>query len=320
LWRNDLSSENHLAWLRHACYVFSPFVNPPYHIALCCNGTMLPGLHATLGSLVKRLGQREKVSLTVFVQDITEAELTEVRGTINDAGGVGALNFNEADPSEFKDLKTLHGEWMTYLRLLLPRLLPDAGTILYLDSDLVIDMDACAFFDHDLSNSALGAIDGAAVEWTLDRDFLKLVGLTDTDRTFNAGILLINVKLWNQNGLVNRALEIARTHSEVLTSHDQSVLNAMFSREFYKLPPQYNLAVTPEDKLVPRTDCIYHFVGSPKPWDPFGKYFHGSWPIWHSVIAQTKFRWSHFLSHHLSAYCKRGWMLRRSYVRTLRKR
>jgi lipopolysaccharide biosynthesis glycosyltransferase len=233
---------------------------------------------------------------------------------------VGALKFQEADTSDFKDLKTLHGEWMIYLRLLLPRLLPDAKTILYLDSDLVVDTDACAFFDHDLGAAGLGAIDGAAVEWTLDRDFLRLVGLSNSDRTFNSGVLLFNVEVWKKNSLVERALEMARTHSDVLTSHDQSVLNAMFSRDFYKIPPQYNRGVAPEDRPLSKIDCIYHFVGSPKPWDPLGRYFHRNWEIWNSVITQTKFKWSDFLSHHFGAYCRRAWTLRRSYVRTLRRR
>jgi lipopolysaccharide biosynthesis glycosyltransferase len=296
------------------------FVNPPFHIALCCNGTMLPGLHATLASLVKGLGRRKMVSLTIFIQDILESELADLKGTVADAGGVGALKFQEADTSDFKDLKTLHGEWMIYLRLLLPRLLPEASTILYLDSDLVINTDACAFFDHDLGSAGLGAVDGAAVEWSLDREFLKLVGLSNTDRSFNSGVVLFNVDQWKKNDLVARALEMARNYSDVLTSHDQSVLNAMFSREFYKIPPQYNYGIAPEDKPLAQIDCIYHFVGSPKPWDPFGKYFHGNWGIWNAVIKQTRFTWSNFLSHHFKAYCKRAWTLRRSYARTLQRK
>jgi len=281
---------------------------------------MLPGLHATLASLVKRLGRREMVSLTIFIQDISDDELTALKGTVEDAGGVGALQFQEAENFDFKDLRTLHGEWMIYLRLLLPRLLPEAKTILYLDSDLVINTDACMLCDSDLGSSGLGAVDGASVEWSLDRDFLKLVGLCETDRSFNSGVVLFNVEQWKQDGLVERALEMARKYSDVLVSHDQSVLNAMFSRDFYKIPPQYNRGIAPEEKQLPDIDCIYHFVGSPKPWDPLGKYFHGNWKIWNTVIEQTKFKWSTFLSHHFGAYLKRAWSLRRSYLRTLRRK
>ena len=247
---------------------------------------MLPGLHATLASLVKHLERRELVSLTLFIQDIRESEVASLKGTISDVGGVGALKFHEADISEFKGLKTLHGDWMIYMRLFLPRLLPDAETILYLDSDLVVNTDACAFFDHKLNDIALGAINGPTVEWSLDHKFLRMVGLTDQDRI----------------------------------SHDQSVLNGLFSKTFYELPKQFNTVVVPQDKPLPDEDCIYHFVGSPKPWDPLGRYFHGNWQLWNSVIKRTQFKWSDFLSHHFTAYGKRAWTLRRSYLRTLGKK
>ena len=291
-------------------------VSCPFSIALCCNGTMLPGLHATLRSLVKNLSKRDLVTLTVFFEDISDEELETLKGTIADAGGVGACHFQTADTSAFKDLNTLHGQSAVYLRLLLPKLLTDASKILYLDSDLIINTDACAIFAHELGNVPLAAIDAGTVEWCLDHKFLKSVGLTNQDRSFNSGVLVFNAALWRNEGLVEKSLEMARIHGEALTSHDQSVLNALFSRNFYKLPSQYNLQIAPTDKSLPDTESIYHFVGSPKPWDPRGAFFHRNWKIWHEVIKQTRFRWGDFLAQHGGAYVKRAWSLRRSYVRT----
>jgi len=282
---------------------------------------MLPGLHATLASLVKHLGRREAVSLTLYLQNITPGESAALRGTIRAAGGVGALTIHEADLSDFKSLKALQGDWMTYLRLCLPNLMPDARTILYLDSDLVVNTDACAFFDHQLGEFPLGAIEGQTVEWSLDRDFLKTVGLNQNDRCFNAGVLLFNAERWRNTGLVEKALDMARTYSPILTSHDQSVLNGLFSRNFYRLPRNFNLVIAPQDGPFAETDGIYHFVGSPKPWDPWGRFVHGNWRIWDFVIRETDFSWKDFLSRHIGAYMVRAWTLRRSYIRTwLRKK
>jgi lipopolysaccharide biosynthesis glycosyltransferase len=286
------------------------------HIALCCNGTMLPGLHATLASLVGRLGRRETVSLTLFIQDLNEAELLSLRGTILDAGGVGALTIHEADISDFKNLKALQGDWMAYLRLYLPKLMPDADTILYLDSDLIVNTDACAIFEHKLDDSPLGAVGGEIVEWNLDRHFLKSVGLTDNDRSFNSGVLLFNAKLWRKTGLVERSIEFGRTHSAFLRAADQTILNGLFSRDFSSLPNQLNIGVYTYNEPFTIADGIYHFIGSPKPWDPLGRIFHRNWRIWHDVIRQTKFKWTDFLSQHSTAYAARAWTLRRSYLRT----
>ena len=213
------------------------------HIALCCNGTMLPGLHATVASLVKNLSRRETVSLNLFIQGVNEAELLSIRGTILDAGGVGALTIHGADVSDFKNLKALQGDWMAYLRLYLPKLMPDADTILYLDSDLIVNTDACAIFEHKLDDFPLGAVGGETVEWNLDRHFLKSVGLTDNDRSFNSGVLLLNAKLWRKTSLIERSIEFGRAHSSFLQAADQTILNGLFSRDFSRLPKRFNIGV-----------------------------------------------------------------------------
>jgi lipopolysaccharide biosynthesis glycosyltransferase len=290
-------------------------------IALCCNGTMLPGLHATLASLVEHLGRRDIVSLTLFVQDITEREQESIRATVTEAGGVASLIFRSADVSDFKGLRALQGDWMTYLRLYLAKLMPEADTILYLDSDLIVHTDACAIFAHRRDDSPLGAVKGETVAWSLDREFLKSVGLTDEDQCFNAGVLLINAALWRRTGLVERALEFGNTHSSQLKSADQAILVALFSRDFFGLPEQLNMGVDPAARPLAMTEGIYHFIGSPKPWDPLGRLVHGNWRMWSSVIRQTRFSWTDFLLRHFRAYGARAWTLRRSYIRTwLRKK
>jgi lipopolysaccharide biosynthesis glycosyltransferase len=281
---------------------------------------MLPGLHATLASLTKNLGRREHVALTLFYQDIDAISLEELRGTVEDAGGVGALDFREADVTDFKHLRSLQGDWMTYLRLYLPRLLPDAATILYLDSDLVVNTDASAFFDVPLGEAPIGAIDGGTVLLNLDGAFLKTVGLQDDDRSFNAGVLLINAELWRTGGLIEQTMAFGKKHSEFLRSADQTILNALFARSFCPLPAHLNIAVLPQEARLPDSNGIFHFVGSPKPWDPLGRFFHGNWQMWRDVIVRTRFRWSHFLRHHVSSFALRAWTLRRSYLRTLRRR
>jgi len=317
----DFYGQKQLASSKPPLLGLSLMVSGPFSIALCCNGTMLPGLHATLRSLVKNLSKRDQVILTIFFEDINDHELEALNGTIAGAGGVGTSHFQKADTDAFKDLKAMHGQWMAYLRLLLPDLLRDAPTILYLDSDLIINIDACAFFEYQLENFPIAAIDGGTIEWCLDYKFLRSVGLTDQDRSFNSGILLFNARLWREDRLIARSLEMARTHKEALTSHDQSVLNALFSRNFYKLPPQFNVQLSPTHKALPEMESIYHFVGSPKPWDLLGAYSHRNWKLWHAVIKQTRFRWGDFLTRHGGAYVKRAWSLRRSYVRTwLRRR
>lgn len=292
-------------------------LNAPFHIALCCNATMLPGLHATLGSMVKKLGQRDRVSLVLFLQGLTAAELAAVRGTIADAGGVGALDFREADTSQFKDLRAFYGDWMTYLRLFLSTLIPEAGTILYLDSDLVVETDVCELFALELGAHPIGGVAGGVIANSFDRKFMHKVGVTDEDIEFNGGVLLINAALWRETGLSDRAPNMAKEYGPELTCYDQTVLVALFTRTFLRLPAKYNIGVDATRSPLADADGIFHFLGSPKPWDPLGRFTHGNWRIWHQAIKTTRFTWSDFLPGHFTAFAKRAWSLRRAYARAL---
>jgi lipopolysaccharide biosynthesis glycosyltransferase len=207
---------------------------------------------------------------------------------------------------------------MTYLRLYLPGLIPEADTILYLDSDLIVNTDVSSFFNEELGDLPLGAVHGANVFWDLDGDFLKSVVLADEDRVFNAGVLLLNAKLWRETGLMEQSLEFGRIHASFLRSADQTILNALFSRKFHALPKRYNVPFLETDKPLALADGIYHFVGSPKPWDPLGRFFQNNWRLWESAVGNTRFQWSDFLSQHLMTYALRAWTLRRSYFRAVR--
>jgi lipopolysaccharide biosynthesis glycosyltransferase len=285
----------------------------PLHIALCADATILPGLHATLFSLTRRLGSRQNVVLTLFVGDLSKQECEELRGTVAKAGGVRAMKFEEADLSEFAGLRPLHGNLMNYMRLRLPELLPKADRILYLDSDLSVHTDLCLLFRQDLEGSPLGAVDVGTLKWDIDHDFYPKVGLDENDRSFNSGVLLFDAETWRNQDIGGRALAFGMVHNV----HDQTVLNALFSRTFYSLPEYYNRLLGAADAPVTALDAVYHFLASPKPWDVGGKFIHGNWRLWHEAIIQSQFQPTKFLIKYFTDCLSRTWLLRRSYIRTL---
>jgi lipopolysaccharide biosynthesis glycosyltransferase len=295
-------------------------VTSDFSIALCCNGPLLPGLHATLASLTRNLGRRDAVSLHLFISGIDQASQDALAGTVAQAGGVGTLQFHEMDLSDFQDFEALHGDRTAYLRLKLPGLLPQAETLLYLDSDLVVHTDLCEIFAIPLGDSPLGAITGETVAWSLDHDIYRRLGLADDDPCFNSGVLYFNAALWRKEDLTGRALTFARENAALLRSHDQTILNALFFKTFIHLPGRYNLILAPESRPLELADGIYHFMGSPKPWDPLGNLLHGNWRIWKNVIGQTRFTWNDFLARHKKAYAARAWALRFSYLRVMKRK
>jgi lipopolysaccharide biosynthesis glycosyltransferase len=288
-------------------------ISSDLQIALCADVTILPGLHATLFSLTQRLGSRQNVVLTLFVDDLTKKECQELTETVAKAGGVRALKFVQVDLSDFAALRPLHGNLMNYMRLRLPELLPKADRILYLDSDLYVHTDLCLLFHEDLKGSPLGAVDAGTLKWCIDHHFYPKVGLNEGDRSFNSGVLLLDAEIWRNQDIGGQALAFGRLHHV----HDQTVLNALFSRSFHPLPERYNRILGADHAPVKASDGVYHFLASPKPWDLWGKYIHRNWHLWHEAIIHTHFRPTHFRIKHFTDCLSRTWLLRRSYARTM---
>lgn len=286
-------------------------------IVFCADAAILPGLHAALFSLIQNLGQRENASLYIFFQDMGEDDLEDLRRTATAAGGVGELQFLKADYSNYRTLRPLTGSRMAYLRLDLPQLLPDAQKILYLDCDLIVSMDVTPIFDHDLGEVPLGVTSIATMNWALEHAFFRSLGMSDHDKIFNSGVLLFNALAWRKEGLTKLALEFGRIHSPQLLSADQTILNALFYERFYHLPEHYNTRLCPEDLPNPGENGIFHFVGSPKPWDFGGKWIHLNWRLWRNAIRKTRFSYRRFLIRHADKVLRRSWTLRRSYLRVL---
>jgi lipopolysaccharide biosynthesis glycosyltransferase len=289
-----------------------------FHIALCCSNSLLPGLHGTVASLTRTLGQRDKVILHLFLTGIDQADQERLRQTVMTAGGVGSLQFHQADLSEFDDFNALHGDRTVYLRLKLPELLPEAETILYLDSDLAVNLDVCEIFALPLGDAFLGAVPGETVAYTLDHACLLKLGLSGDDRYFNSGVLYFNAVRWRESGMTAQVLEVARKNPTLLRTVDQTILNYFFSRTFCHLPARFNIQLTADARTIGAGEGIYHFVGSPKPWDPLGSLIHGNFRIWQTAIKGSPFRWTEFLWHHAGFYVARAWAVRFSYLRVVK--
>ena len=158
------------------------------------------------------------------------------------------------------------------------------------------------------ARSTLGTL-----KWCIDHDFYPKVGLNDDDRSFNSGVLLLDAGIWRQHDIGGQALALGKVHHV----HDQTLLNALFSRSFHPLPERYNRILGAEHEPVIASDGVYHFLASPKPWDIWGRYIHRNWHLWHETIVQTQFQPTDYRTKHATDRLYRTWLLRRSYARTL---
>jgi lipopolysaccharide biosynthesis glycosyltransferase len=284
------------------------------NIAFCINRLALIGLGVTVSSLIRNCSDSGNLSLWFLAMDLNledKENIVQLLEKENFKGKHLILDFNPN--SEFGEFNSLHGDWTTYGKFLLPEIINEER-VLYLDADLVVELDVLDAEEVDLKGYAIGAKYGSMLKFALDGAFItKAFGLPPESDYFNAGILLFNLQMWRSEKIKDFCLSLARKYPNELVSHDQTILNAAFSGSFARLPENYNCAWNANgQKPQVAQKMIIHYAGSPKPWDIGGKIIHAGYNTWIKYLDSD---WSKSYYRITSKSLKRLWKIRRSYVR-----
>lgn len=144
-------------------------------------------------------------------------------------------------------------------RLLLP-LFIQADRVIYLDCDILVNMDINELWSIDLGDRYLGAV--------LDQgenllEYFNSLGLR-ADLYFNSGVILFDLNnIRNKPTWYEEMLNFLRVHP-MMTMPDQDVLNAIYSSNYLQLDQRFNTFAKPELDMVQK---IVHFAGEEKWWD-----------------------------------------------------
>ena len=186
-------------------------------------------------------------------------------------------------------------------RLLLPEILPEYDSLVYIDCDVIVRQDVGKLWrETDLGDNYLGVVFEAPIENQAER--ARAVGC-DPQRYFNSGFLLMNLKQMRQENVSERLLEACRV--PYLEFPDQDALNQVCLGRVLPLSPVYNGIRTffiPKYKPdfvrqyseelwdeVQRNGTI-HYTGG-KPWDIFSVRFGDWWRTYESLPDEIKQEW-----------------------------
>lgn len=161
------------------------------------------------------------------------------------------------------------------MRLYLPEILKDVEKVLYLDCDIIVNLDVKELWETDLETFHIGAVIPDRKK-TLSlsrkrkqkrRDFEDKFNI-NKDNYFNAGVLLMDLKSIRQKKInfTEELLNLLRINPE-LPYLDQDLLNIWCKGEFVHLPKKYNIFATNNHALEYAKDAIIHYtVQEIKPW------------------------------------------------------
>lgn len=165
----------------------------------------------------------------------------------------------------------------TYFRVFIASMFPQYDKALYLDCDTVILGDISALYHYDLGNNLIGGAPCEGVNsFEVYKQYVRDLDGVNTETFFNAGVILMNLKAFREEGFYEQFADLLRKYKFRLIQ-DEDYLNVICQERILQLPRAWNKFPVSMDKLEREDLRIVHYGLTWKPWKysdiPYGEYF-----------------------------------------------
>lgn len=174
----------------------------------------------------------------------------------------------------FPNLENAHISEATYYRLFISSILPKTvKNLLYIDCDVI-----CVKTPNKIINDIFKALNNSEFTISAKTEFSKTSSYKDdvfkrlnlkSQNYFNAGVMFIDLKKWNQKKIQVLSKDIIENSGLKFTYWDQDILNIIFDGHYLHLMDSLNYKVSlfKNDFLLDIKNIYFlHFQGSNKPW------------------------------------------------------
>ena len=149
-------------------------------------------------------------------------------------------------------------------RLFIPQVLSvEIEKAIYLDSDIIVNLDIDDLYCVELGDNVLGAISESSNGVNAQNAFTLVAdGLIDKEKYFNSGVLLMNLNaLRKEEETILEGVKFTGEQPKYGKHRDQDILNYCFSERRLNLPTNFNRFVKYARKSKePVTRKIYHYT------------------------------------------------------------
>jgi lipopolysaccharide biosynthesis glycosyltransferase len=154
----------------------------------------------------------------------------------------------------------------TYYRFFIAEMYPEYEKALYIDSDTVFQGDVSALFAHDLKDNYTGAChEQAMVQVDEYGTYAEKVVGVDRNNFFNAGMMLINCKLFRDKKVLSQFLKYLKEYNFVVTQ-DEDYLNLICKDHVLWLDQRWNTELFGVIPYPIEEANILHYMMTSKPW------------------------------------------------------
>ena len=236
--------------------------------------------YVAIYSLIKNVKSDAIYRIYVFVTGVDKENQLLLESLSKERVEVKCLNISEYTQNVVLK-ESIHLSVETYYRLFIPAVLPQYERIIYLDSDICVLDDIAKILEIDISGKPVGAVRDVQCG-TLEKHS-KEIGNLDFRKTFNAGILVIDSKRFEEYHIREKCLSILyedyKRDVRRFIFADQDALNVVLYEQIHFIDAEWNVqaqfAWRPYElkeeykeeyfRLLEKAR-IMHFSGDRKPW------------------------------------------------------
>lgn len=201
----------------------------------------------------------EPTRVHVLFENLSEKHIDSLRKIASEVSPDSEVVAHKIDPGKFEQREDCSvTSTATCVRYLIPEIIQDCDSVLYLDSDLVVVGNLEELFSLELGEDLIAGVQDDFVStrpW--GREMQTRYGVA---AYVNAGVLLMNLRQMREEGVTAKFLNLDAGNN--FPFRDQDVINAVCSGRVVLLDQKYNYFIF-DGGLSAK---IYHFAGNLKPW------------------------------------------------------
>ena len=235
------------------------------HLFTACHSSYILGLAALLKSIdlnASKSGQ-EPVKISIITIGIDRRQKEQLQSCCK-----YPIEWKEFQ-SNYEKLMSWSGSKLAYVKLEPRKYIKETERLIWLDCDTIVLGSLEPLWNLDLQTMPIAA---APNVWGNPNNS------QDRNPYLNSGVLVYNMKLWEEEQLSEKLMENARLN--IWGDHDQGALNSFLAGRWKQLEQIWNNHNT-EDMSTQ----VMHFISRPKPWEsPTPNH------LWLDMLSQTPFK------------------------------
>lgn len=248
-------------------------------VFFACDDAYVKYMMVTMASLIAHASPRKKYRLYVLHTNISSGNRRKVKSLEQKNVQIDFYNVSEDLARIEKKLAVRdYYSCTTYYRVFIADKFPQYDKVVYIDSDTILLDDIGEFYNYQLGENYIGAIqDYLVVHQEVFSEYVERVLGVSRAAYFNAGVVLINSDQFRKQKIQKKFVDLLGTYSFVV-AQDQDYLNILCQNHVLWIDSKWNVQMS--ETQLRNTDKIglVHYNLAEKPWHyKDGKYAEQFW-------------------------------------------